>query len=99
MNPEKLTAKTREALLEATRLAEQAHHAEVLPEHLAVAMLGQTDGIVHPLLDALGVDSLTLRRSLESRLDTQPKVYGAAQVTTGPALSRVLRAADTHRGR
>ncbi|HEX6947903.1 MAG TPA: ATP-dependent chaperone ClpB [Acidimicrobiia bacterium] len=99
MNPEKLTTKTREALIEATRLAEQAHHAEVLPEHLALAVLGQQDGIVYPLLDAVGADPLALRRALEGRLDGQAKVYGDAQVGTSPALSRVLRAADDHRAR
>src|SRR5690606_23491859 len=99
MNPEKLTTKTREALIEANRLAEQANHAEVLPEHLAVAVLGQQEGIVYPLLDAVGADPLALRRALESRLDAQAKVYGDAEVSFGPAASRVLRTADQHRER
>src|SRR5690554_1499289 len=99
MNPEKLTTKTREALIEANRLAEQANHAEVLPEHLAVAVLGQQEGIVYPLLDAVGADPLALRRALESRLDGQAKVYGDAEVSFGPAASRVLRTADQHRER
>ncbi|MCO6502783.1 MAG: AAA family ATPase, partial [Acidimicrobiales bacterium] len=99
MNPEKLTTKTREALIEANRLAEQANHAEVLPEHLAIAVLGQQEGIVYPLLDAVGADPLALRRALESRLDGQAKVYGDAEVSFGPAASRVLRTADQHRER
>jgi ATP-dependent Clp protease ATP-binding subunit ClpB len=99
MDPEKLTSRTREALLEATRLARDAHHASVLPEHLALAVLGQQEGIVYPLLDALDIDSLALRRSIESLLDTQSKVYGDAEVATSPALSRVLSSADQHRQR
>ncbi len=99
MDPEKLTTRTREALLAATRQAEQAHHAEVLPEHLALAVLAQQEGIVYPLLDALAADPLELRRSLESHLDGLPRAYGDAQVATSPALGRVLQSADEHRQR
>ncbi len=99
MDPEKLTARTREALLGATQHAESSHHASVQPEHLALALLGQQEGIVYPLLDALDVDPLELRRALESRLDSQAKVYGDATVTSSPALGRVLADADQHRQR
>jgi ATP-dependent Clp protease ATP-binding subunit ClpB len=97
MNPEKLTARTREALVTATNLARDHHHASVLPEHLGLALLGQQDGLVYPLLDKLGVSSLDLRRSLESRLDSQANVYGDAEVGTSNELSRVLSEADRHR--
>ncbi len=97
MEPERLTTRSRETLLLATRHAEEAHHASVLPEHLALALLGQQEGIVYPLLDALGVDPLDLRRSLDSLLEGQSKVYGDAQVATSPGLARVLEAADRQR--
>jgi ATP-dependent Clp protease ATP-binding subunit ClpB len=97
MDAEKLTTRTRDALIEATRLATEAHHASVLPEHLALALLGQQDGIVYPLLDGLGVDPLALRRSLESALDSQPRAYGDAEVAASPGLSRLLADADRHR--
>ncbi len=99
MNQEKLTTRTREALLEATELARAANHASILPEHLGLALLGQSDGIVYPLLDALGVAPLDLRRSLESRLDAQPKVYGDSELTAGPALSAALSEADRERSK
>ncbi len=99
MDPEKLTTRTREALLGATQLAERAHHASVQPEHLALALLGQQEGIVYPLLDAVDADPLELRRALESRLDGQAKVYGDAQVSTSPALGRILQNADRQRER
>src|SRR5690554_5406708 len=97
MNPEKLTARTREALVNATNLAREHNHASVLPEHLGLALLAQQDGIVYPLLDKVGASPLDLRRELESRLDGQPNVYGDAEVTTSNELSRVLTEADTHR--
>ncbi len=98
MNPEKLTARTREALVTATNLAREHNHASVMPEHLGLALLAQPDGIVYPLLDRLGVSALDLRRSIESRLESQPHVYGDAEVTTSDLLSRVLTQADRERG-
>jgi ATP-dependent Clp protease ATP-binding subunit ClpB len=97
MNSEKLTARSREALVTATNLAREHNHASVLPEHLGLALLGQQDGIVYPLLDRLGVSPLELRRSLESRLDSQPHVYGDAEIATSPELSRALTGADRTR--
>jgi ATP-dependent Clp protease ATP-binding subunit ClpB len=97
MNPEKLTARTREALVTATNLAREHNHAAVMPEHLGLALLAQPEGIVYPLLDRLGVSALDLRRSLESRLDGQAHVFGDAEVTTSDALARALTAADRER--
>ena len=99
MNPEKLTARTREALVTATNLARDHNHASVQPEHLGLALLAQQDGIVYPLLDRVGVSPLDLRRNLESRLDGQPQVYGDAEVTTSNELSRLLSEADRERAR
>ena len=97
MNPEKLTARTREALVTATNLARDHNHGSVMPEHLGLAILGQQEGIVYPLLDRLGVSALDLRRTLETRLDGQPNVYGDAEITTSNELSRVLTDAERHR--
>ncbi len=94
MNPEKLTARTREALVTATNLAREHNHGSVTPEHLGLALLAQPEGIVYPLLDRIGVSPLDLRRSLESRLDSQPHVYGDAEVGTSGELSRVLTEAE-----
>ncbi len=99
MSLDKLTTKTREALIAATQLAREQHHNAVFPEHLALALLGQQEGIVYPTLDSLGADALALRRGLEASLDSQPKAYGAAEVTTGPRLSQVLNDADRYRSK
>jgi ATP-dependent Clp protease ATP-binding subunit ClpB len=68
-----------------------------MPAHLGLALLGQAEGIVYPLLDRLGISALDLRRTLEARLDSQPRVYGDAEVGTSNELSRVLTDADRHR--
>ncbi len=97
MSPEKLTTRSREALLAAAQLAKDHHHASITPEHLVLGILGQQEGIVYPLLDGLGVTPLEVRRSIDGFLDRQPKVYGDAEVAAGPELGEVLTDADRHR--
>ncbi|MDX1469373.1 MAG: Clp protease N-terminal domain-containing protein, partial [Acidimicrobiia bacterium] len=99
MSLDKLTTRTREALVRATDIARDHHHGSVLPEHLVLALLGQQDGIVYPLLDAIGADGLQIRRAVESHLDTLPKAYGDAEVTTSAQLAQLLNDADSHRGK
>jgi len=97
MNPEKLTARTREALVTATNLTREHNHRAVTPDHLGLALLAQPEGIVYPLLDRLGVSPLDVRRSLEARLDGQPRVYGDAEISTSNELSQVLAEAERFR--
>jgi ATP-dependent Clp protease ATP-binding subunit ClpB len=97
MDPQKLTSRSQQALLDARGQAERRHHGEILPAHLLLALLGQAEGLVYPLLDALGVQPTPLRRDIEAGLDAVPKVYGAAEPAVGAALSRVLTGAEALR--
>jgi ATP-dependent Clp protease ATP-binding subunit ClpB len=64
---------------------------------LGLALLGQSEGIVYPLLDRVGATPGSLRRALEEAADRLPRVYGGAEPEMTPELSRVLVAADRHR--
>jgi ATP-dependent Clp protease ATP-binding subunit ClpB len=97
MNPEKLTARSREALLSATQTAKDHNHGSIQPAHLALALLGQSEGIVYPVLDRLGLRPMELRRAVEEILDREPKAYGDTEVGATPDLNRVLAEADRHR--
>ncbi len=82
--------------------AEQAtarHHAEVVPAHLTLAVLEQTDGIVLPVLQALEVSLPSVRSAVENVLSRLPKVYGGAEPRPASSLGRVLETADGHRRR
>jgi ATP-dependent Clp protease ATP-binding subunit ClpB len=87
LDPNRWTLKTQEALQSASQLAESSHHAEVTPQHLLLAALGQEGGVAVPVLDRLGVAPLTLRNKLTDQLARLPKAYGGAQ----PNMSRQLR--------
>ncbi len=97
MDPERLTAKSREALLQATVTAKQRNHPSVEPAHLALALLGQQTGIFFPLLDHLEIRPVDLRRAVEDILDKLPQAFGAAEPGASEALSQVLGRAENHR--
>ncbi|MDQ4004988.1 MAG: AAA family ATPase, partial [Actinomycetota bacterium] len=88
MDLNKLTLRSREALTGAERAATERNHQQVEPEHLLLALLGDPEGVIYPLLHTLGVSPRALRDPLEERLARMPKVYGPDQETT---LSRPLR--------
>ncbi len=97
MDPEKLTARSREALLNATQSARDHNHGQIQPAHLALALLAQQEGIVYPVLDRLEARPVDLRRSIEEILDHEPRVYGNADAAASSELNRVLTVADRHR--
>ncbi len=97
MNPEKLTTRTREALLSATQLTKDHNHAAIEPAHLLLALLSQQEGIVYPALDRSGVNPVELRRALESILDDAPKVYGDAEISGSARFNRLIDRAEKHR--
>jgi len=72
----KWTLKTREAIEAAVGLARNASNAQVAREHLALALLGQPDGVTLPILERLGVAATPLRNRLLEAVSRQPKAYG-----------------------
>ncbi len=97
MNLDKLTTKSRQALIDSRQVAAAHDHAGIAPVHLGLALLGQTDGLIYPLLTKVGATPLELRRALEDAAERLPKVYGSSDPEMTPELSRVLEGADRHR--
>jgi len=91
MRLDKFTIKSQEALGEAQRLAEGMGHQQVEPEHLLLALIGQQDGIVVPILQKLGVDPGTVTNRINAELSRRPKVSGATAMPYVAAdLKRVI---------
>ncbi|RJO76747.1 ATP-dependent chaperone ClpB [Nocardia panacis] len=86
------TTKTQAALTAALQAASAAGNPEIRPAHLLVALLDQTDGIAAPLLKAVGVDPVTVRREAQDMVDRLPRATGA---TTTPQLGREALGAIT----
>ena len=91
MRFDQLTIKAQEAIQEAQRDARARGNAELTTDHLLFEMLRQSEGVVAPILQKLGVDPESLAREVEGDLDRQPKVTGAsADAALSPDLNRVF---------
>ncbi len=99
LDPNKLTHKTREALGAAQSLAQERNHAQVTPEHLLAALVGQPESVVLPVLERLGVSTKVVRDRVDEALARLPQVYGQTtqQSQLSPEAFAVLEAADRKR--
>ncbi|HKW30157.1 MAG TPA: ATP-dependent chaperone ClpB [Verrucomicrobiae bacterium] len=95
MQPEKLTLKSQEALQEAQRLAREYSHQELDGEHLALALVSQTDSLIPDLLERIGVPVARLKPDLEAELARRHKIQGAGDAYAGGDLRKALDAAQS----
>ncbi|MCY4163194.1 MAG: AAA family ATPase [bacterium] len=96
LNPNRWTQKTKEAFNKATALAQANSNPEVTADHLLLALIGQTEGVMLPVLQRTGVALPNLRSQLEATLANLPSAYGG-EVRTDPDLLKVMETADTAR--
>ncbi|HYL53121.1 MAG TPA: Clp protease N-terminal domain-containing protein, partial [Acidimicrobiia bacterium] len=98
MDMSRLTQKSQEALHDAQTKALRFGHTEVDGEHLLLALLEQSDGLVPRLLVRVGADPDKLVAALEEDLKRRPRTTGPGaspgQVFVTQRLSRLLDAAD-----
>jgi ATP-dependent Clp protease ATP-binding subunit ClpB len=94
MRFDKFTTKSQEALAEAQRLAERAGHPEVGTEHVLQALLDQKGGAVLPVLEAARVPLDRIRRAIEQRFQSLPKVSGGRQTVLSPSVASMLEHAE-----
>ena len=93
LNADRLTVKAAEALNESISLARENGNPLVYDGHLLLALLGQTESIVVPLLNKLGVETGRLRARIEQEVARYPKQSGA-QPGISRELNKVLDSAD-----
>jgi ATP-dependent Clp protease ATP-binding subunit ClpB len=84
---DQMTRKSQDAMQVAAQMAERRGHPTVEPEHLLVALLQQSEGIVPRLLEKVGASSKSLMVDLDTRLEKLPKVTGS---NTKPTASNRL---------
>ncbi|MGB7191083.1 MAG: ATP-dependent chaperone ClpB, partial [Acidobacteriaceae bacterium] len=91
---EKFTVKSQEAVQAASQLAAEHGNPEILPLHLLAALVQDSEGIIVPVLEKVGVPASQLRLKLQDALAKLPKVSGgAAQPGASAALNRVFEQA------
>ncbi|MCB9707480.1 MAG: ATP-dependent chaperone ClpB [Myxococcales bacterium] len=87
MRIDRLTTKTREALLSAQGTALELGNPELRTEHLLSALLSEPEGVAGAILKKAQIDPAKIQRQLLERIKGFPKVKGGSE----PAISRNLR--------
>jgi ATP-dependent Clp protease ATP-binding subunit ClpB len=96
LDPNRWTLKTQEAFNTAVELARSNSNPEVTPDHLLYALLGQSEGVVLPILQSVGTAPLALRNQADEAVSKLPKSYGS-ESRLGRELSELLDEADRQR--
>jgi ATP-dependent Clp protease ATP-binding subunit ClpB len=97
MDLSKLTTRAQQALVAARDQATARNHGGIHPAHLLRALVAQTEGLVLPLLQAIGVAPNDVRQLAEVELNKLPQVYGGSEPQMTQDLARVLEIADQRR--
>jgi ATP-dependent Clp protease ATP-binding subunit ClpB len=91
---DKFTIKAQEAVQRAQSLAREKGHPEVDALHLFTALLGESEGIVPPILRKIGVNRTQLDEMIRSEMERHPRVSGDASPNLGRELAEVLQVAQ-----
>ncbi len=94
MNLEKFTIKAQEALGNAQQMVLSLGQQQLEPEHVLVALLEDSEGLIPVILKKVGVDPPHILSQLKSALDKFPKVQGAGgQVYASPNFNQMIHLA------
>lgn len=93
MRFDKFTLRGQEAVQAAIEFAERNQNQQVEPEHLLVAMLGQPEGTVRPILGKLGANADAVMNDVVAAINRLPKVTGGQQYFS-PRTSQIFSAAQ-----
>ena len=92
---EKMTRKSQEAMQAAAQMAEGQNNAYVEPEHLALVLLEQDDGIVPQVLNTFTPSHRALSEEIEGRINRFPKISGSnVRVSPSPATVKLFQVAE-----
>ncbi len=87
---DRFTIKSQEAVQAASSAATENGSPEVLPLHLLASLLGDSESVIGPVLEKIGVPTAQLGARTKEALARLPKVQGSTQPGMGQALQRVL---------
>ncbi len=94
MKMDRLTTKSQEVIRAAVDRAIRSGNPELTPEHILVAVLEQRDSIGAPLVERAGAAPGAVRRDLEQRLESLPKVSGGSEPGLGRRANALLQKAE-----
>jgi ATP-dependent Clp protease ATP-binding subunit ClpB len=78
MTLDKFTIKAQDGLAVAQQIASEYNHQQIEPEHIILALLKDTQGIVSVILKKAGLNLSAVQTSMEHIIKTFPKVQGSS---------------------
>jgi ATP-dependent Clp protease ATP-binding subunit ClpB len=96
-DPNKFTEKAWEAIVKSQDVARRFKNQQLEVEHLAIALLEQTEGLTHRILNRAEIDIARLTPQLEAFATRQPKVAKLDQLYLGRGLDVLLDRAEEAR--
>ncbi len=101
---DRFTERAQDAAARAYEILSRYSHSQVDTEHILLALLEQTDGVVPQILERLNIDSRALRSRVDDILRQSPRtatIYGqgANQVFITPRLKSVIDRANEEANR
>ena len=98
MDTQKLTKKSLEAIQNAQNIAIENQNLQILPEHLAYALIDQEGGIVPQIFKKLGKDADAVLADIDALIRKIPAVSGSGRepdkVYVSPVTDKILTAAE-----
>ncbi len=103
MRFERFTERAQDAAARAYEILQRYGHNQVDTEHILLALLEQTDGVIPQLLEKLTVDVDAMRSRLDEILKASPKAaiygHGTNQVFITPRVKRIIDLANEEANR
>jgi ATP-dependent Clp protease ATP-binding subunit ClpB len=96
MQADRFTVKSQEAVAAAQELARTRRNPEIAPPHLLVTLLDQEEGLVVPILQKLGADTVAIAARANEAVAALPKLSGEGEEPRMSSnLAAVLRKAES----
>ena len=92
---DKLTQKAQEAVARAQELCASGGNPQIEPVHLLASLLAESDGVIRPLLDQMGVRHDRLKTIVDADVVRLPKTSGGGTPGASRELQQVLETAQS----
>ncbi len=78
VNINQFTIKAQEAVMRAQEIAAERGNPEILPVHVVSSLLAETEGVVRPTLQKVGVDLQSLTSAVDRKIASLPSSTGSS---------------------
>jgi len=94
MRFDRFTVKAAEAIERAQSLARKSNHQGLTPVHVLAALVQETEGVIGPVLQKIGVQPRDVETACMAELAKAPTVSGYQELFMTPELRQLLEAAE-----